>query len=149
MADNMGRHTITAANSIFMLQVPGLYDSPVRIEGFSTDAAVGADAVTPSVAEFGVDGHLSIGWVPVPKVITVTLAADSPSLPLLMDWIATQDAAREVYVCNATFTMPAINQTYVGTRGVITNAPPMPTANKTLQPLAFQITFESWAPSPL
>lgn len=149
MADNMGRHTITAANCIFMLQVPGLYDIPVRIEGFSTDAAVGADAVTPTVAEFGVDGRLSTGWVPTPKVITVTLAADSPSLSTFMDWIATQDSAREVYACNATFTLPSIDQTYTGTRGVITNAPPMPTANKTLQAAAFQLTFESWTPAPL
>ena len=149
MADNMGRNTITAANSIFMLQVPGLYDSPVKIEGFSTDAAVGADAVTPTVTEFGVDGRLSAGWVPTPKVITVTLAADSPSLSLVLDWLAVQDSAREVYACNATFTMPSIGQTYSGTRGFITNVPPMPTANKTLQSLAIQITFESWTPSPL
>lgn len=147
--DNQGRKTITAANIVMAIVVPGLYDSAVTIEGFSPDAAVAADAVTPTVAEFGVDGHLSVGWVPTPKVITVTVHADSPSADLLFDWLAYQDSAREVYVCNATVTMPSINQTYIGTRGVITNAPPMPTANKTLQPLAFQFTFESWTPSPL
>lgn len=149
MADNMGRHTITAANCIFMLQVPRLYDTPVRIQGFSTDAMVGAEAVTPSVAEYGVDGHMSIGWVPTAKVLTLTLAADSPSLDYILDWIALQDASREVYACNATFTMPSVDKSFVGTRGVITNSPTMPTANQTLQPLAVQITFENWVSSPL
>ena len=40
MADNFGNMTITAANCTLFLTVPGLYDSPVQIEGFSTDAMV-------------------------------------------------------------------------------------------------------------
>lgn len=34
----------------------------------------------------GIDGHLSAGWTPTPKVITVTLAADSPSRVIFEDW---------------------------------------------------------------
>ena len=43
--DNQNNMTITAANSTFYLIVPGLYDSPVKIEGYSTDATVGAEAI--------------------------------------------------------------------------------------------------------
>lgn len=147
--DNQNNMTITAANSLFYLTVPGLYNSPVKIEGYGTDAMVSGDAISPVVAEMGVDGHMSVGWVPTPKVLTVTLAADSPSRVIMDDWITYQDARREVMVCSAEFTLPAIGRKYIGLRGVITSAPPMPTANKTLQATAYTITFESWAPSVL
>lgn len=50
MADNFGNMTITAANCTLFLTVPGLYDSPVQIEGFSTDAMVSVATNTPVVA---------------------------------------------------------------------------------------------------
>ena len=147
--DNQNNMTITAANSTFYLTVTGLYDSPVKIEGYSTDAMVGAEAISPVVAEMGVDGHLSFGWTPTPTAVTVTLAADSPSRQTMDDWVTYQDAKGEVMVCSAEFSLPGIGRKYIGTRGAITSAPPMPGANKTLQPTAYTITFESWAPTSL
>ena len=147
--DNQNNMTSTAANSTFYLTVTGLYDSPVKIEGYSTDAMVGAEAISPVVAEMGVDGHLSFGWVPTSKAVTVTLAADSPSRQTMDDWVTYQDAKGEVMVCSAEFSLPGIGRKYIGTRGAITSAPPMPGANKTLQPTAYTITFESWAPTSL
>ena len=85
MADNFGNMTITAANCTLFLTVPGLYDSPVQIEGFSTDAMVSVATNTPVVAEKGVDGHTSFGWVPTNKEVTITLAADSPSRQIMED----------------------------------------------------------------
>lgn len=145
--DNFGNPTITAANSTFFLVVPGLYDSPVKIEGYSTDAMVSGEAITPLVAEMGVDGHLSFGWTPTAKTITVTLAADSPSRQVMEDWVMYQDAKRESVLCNAEFCLPGIGRKYVGTRGGITSAPPMPGANKTLQPTAYTIQFDKWTPA--
>ena len=147
--DNQNNMTITAANSTFYLTVPGLYNTPVKVEGYSTDTMVGAEAISPVVAEMGVDGHLSFGWVPTSKAVTVTLAADSPSRQTMDDWVTYQDAKGEVMVCSAEFSLPGIGRKYIGTRGAITSAPPMPGANKTLQPTAYTITFESWAPTSL
>lgn len=147
--DNQGNMTITAANSTLFITVPGLYDSPVKIEAFGTDAMASGEAISPVVAEMGVDGHLSFGWVPTPKVVTVTLAADSPSRQIMDDWITYQDARREVMVCSAEFSLPGIGRKYIGMRGAITSAPPMPAANKTLQATAYTITFESWVPTVL
>ena len=45
--DNQNNMTITAANSTFYLVVPGLYDRPVKIEGYSTDAMVSAEPSPP------------------------------------------------------------------------------------------------------
>ena len=60
--DNQNNQTITSANASLFLTVPGLYDSPVKIENFSSDAMVSAAQVNPVVAEMGVDGHLSVGY---------------------------------------------------------------------------------------
>lgn len=147
--DNQNNQTITSANASLFLTVPGLYDSPVKIENYSTDAMVSAAQVNPVVAEMGVDGHLSVGYTPTPKEITITLAADSKSRPVFDDWQAYQDAAKEVYVCSAQFIVPGIGKTFTGLRGALTAAQPMPNAAKTLQAPAYNITFESWTPSSL
>lgn len=147
--DNQGNMTITAANSTFFLTVPGLYDSPIQIEGYATDAAVSVAQVNPTVTEMGIDGHMSVGWVPTPKEVTITLAADSPSRAAIEDWATLQEAAREVYICNAEFTVPAINRKFTGTRGALTTVQPSSNAAQTLQSSAFAITFEKWAPSAL
>lgn len=145
--DNFGKPTITAANSTLYLTVPGLYNRPVKVEGYSTDAMVSGEAITPVVAEMGVDGHLSVGWTPTAKTITVTLAADSPSRQIFEDWVSYQDAKREAMLCSAEFCLPAIGRKYIGIRGVTTSVPPMPGANKTLQPVAYTIQFEKWTPA--
>ena len=147
--DNQNNQTITSANASLFISVPGLYDSPVKIENYSTDAMVSAAQVNPVVAEMGVDGHLSVGYTPTPKEITITLAADSKSRPVFDDWQAYQDAAKEVYVCSAQFIVPGIGKTFTGLRGALTAAQPMPNAAKTLQAPAYNITFESWTPSSL
>lgn len=147
--DNQNNQTITSANASLFITVPGLYDSPVKIENYSTDAMVSAAQVNPVVAEMGVDGHLSVGYTPTPKELTITLAADSKSRPVFDDWQAYQDAAKEVYVCSAQFIVPGIGKTFTGLRGALTAAQPMPNAAKTLQAPAYNITFESWTPSSL
>ena len=147
--DDQNNQTITSANASLFITVPGLYDSPVKIENYSTDAMVSAAQVNPVVAEMGVDGHLSVGYTPTPKEITITLAADSKSRPVFDDWQAYQDAAKEVYVCSAQFIVPGIGKTFTGLRGALTAAQPMPNAAKTLQAPAYNITFESWTPSSL
>ena len=144
MADNMGNMTITAANCIFYLTVPGLYDAPTRIEQFGTDAMVSVAQNNPVVAEKGVDGHTSFGWVPTNKEVTITLAADSPSLRLFEDWANYQDAIREVMTCNAEFSMPSIGKKIIGTRGAMTTGQAHPSAAQTLQASAFVITFDKW-----
>jgi hypothetical protein len=147
--DNQGNMTITSVNSTFYLTVPGLYDTPQKVEGYATDSAVSSENINPVVAEIGVDGKTSYGYVPTNKVLTVSLAADSKSREMFDNWISYQDSIKEVMVCSAEFTLPAIQRKYVGMRGAITAAPPMPGVSKTLQSTAYTITFESWIPSTL
>lgn len=144
MADNMGNMTITSANSILYISVPGLYDAPTRIEQFGTDQMLSVAQNNPVIAEKGVDGHTSFGWVPTNKEITITLAADSPSLRIFEDWANYQDSVREVMVCNAEFTIPSINRKIIGTRGAMTTSQAHPSAAQTLQASTFTLTFDKW-----
>lgn len=147
MPDNFGNYTITSANSILNITVPGLYNTPVKIERYGTDAAIAPEQINPVVAEKGVDGHTSFGYMPTNKVLTITIAADSPSRAVFDDWIAYQDSTREVVLCNAELTLPAIGRKYTGLRGGITAATPMPTAGTTLQATTYTITFDEWTAS--
>lgn len=139
----MATKTITAATATVFLTVDGLFSSAQQIQGFGTDSMIETDDVAPGVAEMGVDGRLSVGWVPTPKVVKLTLAADSPSRDLMEDWIQAQDQQREVLPCNLVVNMPAIGRTYTYSRGVITAGRTQPNAGKTLAPAAYAITFES------
>lgn len=144
--DNMGQLTITAANSTLHLTVPGLYDSPVKVEGFASDAAVQVAQNNPAVTEMGIDGHLSMGWVPTAKEMTISLAADSPSLRLFEDWAALQESTREVIACNMEITIPSINRRIVGIRGCMTTCQTTPNVGQTLQAAQYVFTFESLTP---
>lgn len=149
MADNQGQMTITSANATATLKVSGLYDSPITLSGFATDASVAPAQVNPVTVEMGVDGHLSMGWVPTAKEVTFSFAADSPSRVAFEDWAAAQDAAREVMVGEVEFTVASVNRKYTGTRGALTTAQPGVSAAQTLQSGQFVVTFEKWIPSPL
>ncbi len=147
--DNQGNMTITSVNSTFYLTVPGLYNTPQKIEGYATDSAISSENINPVIAEKGVDGKTSYGYVPTNKVLTVSLAADSSSRELFDNWIAYQDSIREVVTCSAEFALPGIGRKYIGMRGAITAAPPMPGVAQTLKSTAYTLTFESWTPSVL
>lgn len=140
----MALKTITSANATLFVTVDGLWSSPQQLEGFGTDSAVEQDDFTPGVAEKGVDGKMSVGWVPTVKVIKISFAADSPSLSLMADWIEAQEKAREVMPCNMTFNLRSIGKSYTGTKGVITGGGNMPNAQQTLKPRQYTLTFESW-----
>lgn len=149
MADNMGNNTITSANCILTITIPGLFDSPVRIEQFATDTMLTVAQNNPAVAQKGVDGHTSFGWVPTNKEVTIALAADSVSLEVFNSWANTQETAREVYLCNAEFTMESIRRKVTGTRGALTTYQTNPNAQQTLQNTTFVITFDKWVSTPL
>lgn len=135
--------TITSANSIFTLTIPGLFQAPVQLMGYSTDRAFATDAVQMAEAQMGVDGRLSAGYTPSPIVQTVTLQADSPSRDIFSTLITAMDTAREVYWLNGTISLPATGESYSMIRGVLVNAKAIPDAQRVLAPIDYMITWES------
>ena len=72
--------TLTAANSILMLLIPGLFPVPQQLAGYAADDVFTVDSTQPVEVLLGVDGRLSGGWVPTEKRMSISLQADSVPL---------------------------------------------------------------------
>lgn len=136
-------NTITSANSVFLLSIVGLFDSPQQLQGFAADAAFSGDARTPAETVMGVDGRMSVGFTFSLYKQKISLMPDSPSYILFEEWLSAMEAAQEIYVANATIVLPSIGRSYDLTRGALTIAKPIPDVKKVLQASEFEITWES------
>jgi hypothetical protein len=140
--------TITAANAVFSISVAQLFQAQ-QLQGFAADDVFSHALVAPVETLMGVDGYLSGGWTPQPKVQTIALQADSPSNVIFDTWYQAQEVAREVYIADAHITLLSIQKSFYCVKGFLTNYPPMADARKILQPRRFTITWEQITTAPL
>lgn len=141
--------TLTAANSVYMLAVAGLYPIAQQLQGYSTDDAFATEAQEIADVQMGVDGIMSAGYVPQPVRQTIMLQGDSESNVLFDTWANVMRSSREIRRASATIWIPSIGKKYALTRGVLVSYPPIPGVKKVLQARTFGITWESIAPAPL
>jgi hypothetical protein len=141
--------TLTAANSVFLLTIIGLFNVPQQLQGFATDDMWDTDAVESAELLMGVDGVLSAGWIPTAKKQTITLQADSASNLLFDGWATAQESARELYVAGGVIRLPGVNTSYALLRGFLTSYRPLPPVKKILQPRQYGITWNSILPAPI
>jgi hypothetical protein len=134
--------TITSANSVYMLTIPGIYSSPVKLEGFMADAAFANEALELAEIVVGVDGHVSGGFTPNTSDQTISLMPDSPSSDVFDNWIETSLQAREVFPAQAVIIIPSIRKKWNLFNGTLRRGPQIPTAGRVLQGRAFVITWE-------
>ena len=139
----MSDTTITSANSVFTIVVPGLFPAPVQLRGYATDRAFTTEAVDLAEVQMGVDGRMTAGFVPNPVKQTITLQADSPSKDIFTVLIQAMKTAREVYFVSGSIALPSTGEAFTLTRGILTNAKQIPDAQKVLQPVDYDITWES------
>ena len=139
----MADTTITSANSVFTIVVPGLFPAPVQLQGYSTDRAFTTNALVLSEVQMGVDGRMTAGFVPNPVKQTITLQADSPSKDIFTALIQAMKTAREVFYISGSIALPSTGESFTLTRGILTNTKQIPDAQKVLQPMDFVITWES------
>ena len=139
----MDNSTITSANSVFTLVVAGLFPAPVQLRGYASDKAFTTEAVDLAEVQMGVDGRMTAGFVPNPVKQTITLQADSPSKDIFTALIQAMKTAREVFYISGSIALPSTGESFTLTRGILTNAKQIPDAQKVLQPMDFQITWES------
>lgn len=133
--------TLTSANSVMQLVVPGLYDTPQELQGYAADDIFSVGQVSSAESSMGLDGVLSFGWIPQIKQLTLMLQANSPSIPLMDQWIDAQEQAREVFPCSMTISVSGVNMIYNCINGGMTSQTLLPDAKKTLQPRSFVISF--------
>ena len=139
----MSDTTITSANSVFTIVVPGLFPAPVQLRGYSSDKAFTTEAVDLAEVQMGVDGRMTAGFVPNPVKQTITLQADSPSKDIFTAVIQAMKTAREVFYISGSISLPSTGESFTLTRGILTNAKQIPDAQKVLQPVDYVITWES------
>lgn len=139
----MSDTTITSANSVFTIVIPGLYPAPVQLRGYASDKAFTTEAIDLAEVQMGVDGRMTAGFVPNPVKQTVTLQADSPSKDIFTAMIQAMKTAREVFYISGSIALPSTGESFTLTRGILTNAKQIPDAQKVLQPVDYVITWES------
>lgn len=140
--------TLTAANSVYLLSVRGVYTTAQPLQGYSTDRAFETEAPTTAQVVKGVDGYMSAGFVPFTTKQTITLQADSPSIELFENWLAAMKQAREIIYADGTLNIPSVQRKYAMTKGVLLTPSPVPGAAKILEPRAFVIEWDTIDPAP-
>lgn len=139
--------TITAANTVYMLTIPGVYNTPVQLQGFSADDIFSTDPVVNAEAIMGVDGYMSAGYVPAMTAQSITLQADSDSNLVFENWSQYQKRDMEIYYAQGLVRLPSLKQQWTLRKGVLTSYPSIPDAGKTLRPRRYQITWEATNPA--
>lgn len=139
----MSDTTITSANSVFTIVIPGLFPAPVQLRGYASDKAFATEAIDLAEVQMGVDGRMTAGFTPNPTKQTVTLQADSPSKDIFTALIQAMKTAREVFYISGSIALPSTGESFTLTRGILTNTKQIPDAQKVLQPMDFVITWES------
>ena len=139
--------SITSANAIIMLAVPGVFSSPVPLQQFAADDIFTNDAIQAAETAMGVDGYLAAGFVYAPVSWSVSLMADSPSNDFFDQWYQANKLAVDVFRANGTVQLPSLNKKFNMVNGALTSYRNMPDAAKTLRSRAFVITWQSVDPA--
>lgn len=135
--------TLTGASCILTLAVPGLFNSPVLIQGFAADDVFSTDDQEIAETTMGVDGILSGGFVHVAVKQTIALQSDSPSIAFFETWAAQQRVALDTYTANGTANIVSTARSYVMTKGFLSTVKSVPDVKKLLQPRRFAITWQN------
>jgi hypothetical protein len=140
---------ITSANCQLAITIPGVFNSPQVLVGFSADDIFDIDEVDAAEILMGVDGRLSGGFVFSPSVQRIRLQADSPSVNVFDQWYQYSKSVVGVVPASAVFKFPAIGLKFNISKGILQRYKSMPDARRILQPRTFTIAWENPIPSPI
>jgi hypothetical protein len=144
--------TITSANAKLTLTVRsglGIVVGPFTVQGFASDDAFATEPVERAQALMGVDGKMSAGWVPNMTPQVITLQADSPSVSIFETWDGAQAVLRDVLFADGVLSLPGLGKAYALVKGVLTRITPIPQGKKVLQPVTYEITWETVQAAPV
>ncbi len=137
--------TITSATAVFILTIPGVFGSGVRLQGFGPDDAFDTETVDTAETQLGVDGTGVSGWVPREVSETITLLASSPSNDVFDAWLAAEDAIQDVIYATGNIRIPSLGKQYAMPQGTLKRYMNIANAKKVMMPRTFTII---WQPQP-
>ena len=129
-----------------MMTCEALYTSPTQLQGYAADDAFEVDAVENGEYSMGIDGPLSAGFVYNPIQMTLTIQADSPSLPIFENIWNYEVTNRTKLEHNWTMTTTANGRRYNLTTGFMRSYK-APAGKRILQPAIIQLSFARQSPS--
>jgi len=141
--------TLTAANSVIMLAVNGVFSNPQKLQQFSADDVFDLEDIDSAETVMGVDGKLSGGKIYVEVPWSVTLAANSPSCQVFDSWSAFEDQKNDITTASMNIQLPGLGYKWVYTNGILKKKSPAPSLKKLVQPRKFTIVWESVTTAPL
>ena len=139
---------ISAAGVVLTLSIPIVFPTGQQIQGFANDEVFDIPQIKSAETMMGVDGILSVGFVFVPVIQTISLQADSASNLIFDQWWAQQQANKTSYLASGLILIPSVGAKYTLNGGVLTGYKPAPNAKKLLQPRTYEITWQGIAPAP-
>jgi hypothetical protein len=139
----MSDTTITSANSVFTITAAAAGIVGVTLYKFSADRSFFTDARQVAEVQMGVDGYMTAGYTPMPQIMSLTFMADSPSKSIFKAIEQTMKAAKEIIYLTGEVVLPSTQEKFTLTRGVLTQTKTMPDGGKLLQPVEYQITWQS------
>lgn len=143
----MADTTITSANSVVTLTVPGLFPTPVQLSGYSADRAWETADQELSEEQIGVDGRKTAGFVFNTVDQTFTLQADSPAKAIFKAIQTAMQTAQEIYYISGEIALPSTGESFVCTQGTLKRIKPMPDGGRVLQPVAYVINWARVTPT--
>jgi hypothetical protein len=141
--------SITSANAVYTLTIPGIFQRPVQLHEFATDDIFGTESLKSVETMMGVDGNLTGGFAYVEVKQSVALMADSQSGDIFDQWWQFSQTLVEAYPALGLIILPSVGKQYVMQKGYLTGYKPIPDAKKTLQPRTFEITWQRIIANPL
>src|ERR1700679_3882127 len=112
--------SITAANAIITLTIPGVFSVPQQLQQFSVDDVADVDTLVVAETLMGIDGFLTGGYVLNKGKYGFTLQADSPSTFVFDQWKLAQDAQTDTLPANGLLTLKSLGTKWKWTRGFLT-----------------------------
>lgn len=143
----MADATITSANSVFTITVPGIFPAPIQLQGYSAEKAWSTDQQETTESMIGVDGLKASGWVPAMIKQAVSLQANSPSKSVFNAIARAQKANRDAIVFQGTIVLPSTGESFSCINGTLKDYKPLPDAAKVLQPQEFNIEWQDIQPT--
>lgn len=143
----MADQTITSANSVFTITVPGIFPAPIQLQGYSAEKAWSTDQQETTESMIGVDGLKASGWVPAMIKQAVSLQANSPSKSVFNAIARAQKANRDAIVFQGTIVLPSTGESFSCINGTLKDYKPLPDAAKVLQPQEFNIEWQDIQPT--
>jgi hypothetical protein len=139
--------TITSANSVFTLTVPGIFPAPIQLQGYSAEKAWSTDQQETTESMIGVDGLKATGWVPAMIKQAISLQANSPSRNIFNAIARAQKSKRDAIIFQGTIVLPSTGESFACLNGSLKDYKPIPDAAKVLQPIEFNIEWQDIQPT--